>query len=408
MHQKGNQMPSAPRTPKAAGLGHRARTSGAIAAAGLVGALGLSLMAASPVLAATGSGTATGTSQVVGYRGPVCGVTESLTFVATGSATYSATMGRRTATYSGPVQLALQKTPRLGYTGPFGTKGYSCSNPPGTPFDATATTTGSDSSGSLSCTYTGTIGRVNPLLGNGTDLATAVLSGTCTIRQGDLVVSDSPTAELRIINYVLNSCTGGPAPNFACHNDTTFTATNLVTGTHTGPLLIGPGSTLISGATIHGPVVIEAGASVSIQGSQLYGPIRATRAASLSVCGTHVRGGVLVTGSSGFVRVGAAGDDGPPACGPNTVSGPLVLARNAGGVEVSANTVTGAVRLVANTGAGPGAENAAPELEANHVDGPLVCVANVPAPTDDGQANFVNGPAAGQCSGLVGPRQRMG
>lgn len=394
------------RTAAAAALTHRARAAtvgaaAAVGAAALVGTLGLVVVAAPPALAASGGGTATGTSQALGHQTTTCAVTTSLTFVADGTGTYTATMGGRSATYSGPVHLTLAKTPPPGRTGPFGTKGYSCSSPPGTPFDATATTTGSDASGSVSCTYTGTISRVNPELGNGTDRASAVLSGTCTVREGHVVVSDSPTTELRTIKYVLNSCTGGPAPNFACANDTTFTASNLVTGTHTGPLVIGTGSTIITGATIDGPVVVEPGASVSVADSQINGALRSTGATSLSVCASHVAGPVLVTGSRGSVVLGDAADDTTPACAPDTIAGPLALTHNTGGVEVGADTITGPLVLVANTGAGPSSENAAPEVEANHVGGPLVCAGNSPAPTEDAQANTLGGPATGQCSAMT-------
>lgn len=171
-----------------------------------------------------------GTSRVIGHMVDLsspCAMSQSLAFQAVGTGSYTATLGSKTATYKGPLQLRLQKTGRPGYTGAFGTHGYSptCTNPAGTPFDATATTSGISSSGSVTCTFTGTVSRVNPKLGNGTDRATAVLHGTCTVKKGTIGVSDVPTKELRTMKYVLNSCTGGPAPNFACRELTTFTAT---------------------------------------------------------------------------------------------------------------------------------------------------------------------------------------
>lgn len=223
-------MSSTP-TRSLARLGRRALVLGTAAVAGLAGAWGLALVASPAASAATGSGTATGTSQTTGHFAhfpPPCSLTETLTYQASGTGSYTATMGGQTATYSGPVQLTLTKTSAPGYGGPFGTHGYSptCDNPAGTPFDVTATTTGSAGSSSVSCTYTGTLSRINPALGNGTDTATAILSGTCTVSQGGVVVSGSPTSEVRTMDYVLNSCTGGPAPNFACRENTTFTATN--------------------------------------------------------------------------------------------------------------------------------------------------------------------------------------
>lgn len=391
------------------------RTSGRTAAAGMIGALlgsiGLTVATPPPALAATGGGSATGTSQTAGgfsHFPPPCAYTTTLTYEATGSATYTATAGHRSATYSGPVALSLAKTAAIGYGGPFGTHGYlsTCKNPAGTPFYVTATTTGSDSSGSVSCAYTGTLSRVNPKLGNGTDLATAVLQGTCTVRQGSVVVSDSPTMEQRTMNYILNSCTGGPAPNFDCSENTTFTASNLVTGPESTPLVIGPGLTTIIGATIDGPVEIEPGASVSITGSQIDGSLRADGAASLKVCGTMVAGSMVVRGASGPVTIGDAGDDTGPACASNTITGSLTLSGNTGGVEVGGDTINGAVRLDANTGSATASETsggtgASLEVEANNVGRSLVCSADAPAPTDDGQPNVVSGLAVDQCAGIA-------
>lgn len=212
------------------GVARRARSLGALALVGLVAPACSATPAVPSASSVTGSGTAAGSAVAKGHEAhfpPPCALTQSLTYRSTGTGTYTATMGTERATYTGPVQLTLQKTSRPAYTGPLGTHGYSptCANAPGTPFDATATTTGASSSGSVSCTYTGTLSRVNPKLGNGTDVATAILHGTCTVKQGTLVVSGAPTTEVRTIRYILNSCTGGPAPNFSCRDRTTFTVT---------------------------------------------------------------------------------------------------------------------------------------------------------------------------------------
>lgn len=181
----------------------------------------------------------------------------------------------------------------------------------------------------------------------------------------------------------------------------TVGATSNVTGTHRGPLVIGPGSTSITDASIDGPVVLSPGASVSIVGSHIHGAIASNGATSLAICSSEVTGSVSVTGSSGFVLIGDAGDDGSPACAPDTISGTLSVAHNTAGVEIAGAAVHGTLELLANTGAGPNIENAAPELEANHVDGLLSCSVNSPAPVDDGQPNTTHTGATGQCAGLV-------
>jgi hypothetical protein len=86
------------------------------------------------------------------------------------------------------------------------------------------------------------------------------------------------------------------------------------------------------------------------------------------------------------------------ACSPNTISGPLTLAANTGGIEAGANHVTGPVSLTNNSGPGPDTENQAAELEHNTITGPLACSGNAPAPVDGGQANTVTGRRGGQCS----------
>jgi hypothetical protein len=62
----------------------------------------------------------------------------------------------------------------------------------------------------------------------------------------------------------------------------------VVTGTHSGPLAIGPGVTILSGATITGPVTIALGAIVSIAGSAITGPLTAKGPGSLALCGSSV------------------------------------------------------------------------------------------------------------------------
>ena len=144
----------------------------------------------------------------------------------------------------------------------------------------------------------------------------------------------------------------------------------VITGTHNGPLVIGPGVTSLSGATINGPVAILPGAVVSISGSHLSGPLVASRSSSLAVCGTSVSGPVSVSGATGPVLLG--GGAGSP-CGPDTITGPVTLTGNTGGVTVAGNTISGS----------------------------LSCSGNNPPPGDNGQPNKVSGTATGQCSSLA-------
>lgn len=233
-------MPTTQRTGRKTALPGRARTLGAATVAGLLAVMGLAVITASPAMAATGSGTDSGTTVVQGYSlnvSPSCAAVTTLpmgqqgsgpgalNYTETGSGTYTATEGANTATYNGPLTVMVKTTAVTAYSGPTGSHGYdsTCNTAPGTPFDVTATTTGSSGSSSVSCTYAGTVSRVNPTRGNGTDRSTVTLNGTCTVTQGSVIVA-SPTDEVRTISYVLGSCIGGPPP-ITCNVTDTYTAT---------------------------------------------------------------------------------------------------------------------------------------------------------------------------------------
>ncbi|WP_327086126.1 hypothetical protein OIE66_27785 [Nonomuraea sp. NBC_01738] len=55
------------------------------------------------------------------------------------------------------------------------------------------------------------------------------------------------------------------------------------------------------------------------------------------------------------------------------------------------STVQGPVSLVRNDG---------PIVSGSTVTGPLTCTSNTPAPVNNGLANTIGGPPAGQCRGL--------
>ena len=215
------------------------------------------------------------------------------------------------------------------------------------------------------------------------DAATGVISGTPAVlgTSGFTVgVTDSETPAM-MASRTQSITAGGCAAT--------------ITGNHPGPLTVGSGVTCIAGASISGPVTVPAGATVAVSQSTLGGPLRSSGAGTVSVCASSIAGPISVTGSTGFVLIGDAGDDGAPGCGRDTISGPVTLSGNTAGVQLGGNTIHGPVSLTGNSG-DPGTG-----VEANHVSGPLACSGNTPQPTDDSQPNTVSGPAAGQCSGLA-------
>jgi hypothetical protein len=247
----------------------------------------------------------------------------------------------------------------------------------GAPYSAALAATG----GAPPYTWSVTSGKLPT--GLSLNRATGVISGTPAVlgTSGFTVgVTDSETPPMTA-SQALSLTAGG--------------CTTTITGSHPGPLTVGSGVTCITGARISGPVSIPAGATVAVSQSTLSGPLTSARAGTLSICASSIAGPVSVTGSTGFVLIGDAGDDGAPGCGPDTISGPVTLSGNTAGVQLGGNTIHGPVSLTGNSG-GPGTA-----VEANHVSGPLACSGNTPPPTDNSQPNTVSGPAGGQCSGLA-------
>lgn len=139
-----------------------------------------------------------------------------------------------------------------------------------------------------------------------------------------------------------------------------------------------------------------------MEGASIAGPLTVTGGTGLRVCSSNVGGPVSVFGVTGVVVIGDAGDDGRPACAPNTVAGSVTLTGNRGFVEVGGNTILGSAIVNSNTTTlNVAPENAvATEIEANRIAGSLLCAGNVPPPVNDGRPNTVIGVRNGQCAGL--------
>lgn len=111
--------------------------------------------------------------------------------------------------------------------------------------------------------------------------------------------------------------------------------------------------------------------------------------------GMFLNGGVTIRNSIGFVLMGDPGD---LRCGGNTVERrSVLLENNAGGVEVSTNSVPG-LTVNGTSGTGPFPESSGTEIERNRVLNNLSCSANAALPTNDGNPNQVLGTRVGQCS----------
>ena len=110
-----------------------------------------------------------------------------------------------------------------------------------------------------------------------------------------------------------------------------------------------------------GAVTVARGATLYVFGGEIKGPLSAADASSVVLVGTRVGGPVTVHGSSTEAAV------------ENTsVGGPVSLTSNKTRSVVAFSTV----------------------------GGPLSCTGNNPEPSNNGFANDVKGPKAGQCAGL--------
>jgi hypothetical protein len=158
------------------------------------------------------------------------------------------------------------------------------------------------------------------------------------------------------------------APSFAVararFDQLARTCTTTVTGRHNGPLVVSD-TTCLDGATVAGPVVVQGGGSLLALGASILGSVSATSPNAVHLYETTVRGPLNITGATGSVALVSS-----------TVGGPVSLT----------NSSTGDVE---------------PIVAASTVNGSLSCTGNAPAPINLGAPNTVQGPAAGQCSGLV-------
>ncbi|WP_432890512.1 M64 family metallopeptidase [Kribbella sp. CA-245084] len=139
--------------------------------------------------------------------------------------------------------------------------------------------------------------------------------------------------------------------------------TTTITGTHNGPLYLRTGVTCLTNATVNGPVLVAARASLVSTDSRINGPVRADQAADLQLLRS-------------------------------TVAGPVTADHVSRSVVVVGSTVQGPVSVTNASTAQP------PALAGNTVNGPLVCQANAPKPTNLEAPNKVSGPRSGQCAKL--------
>jgi hypothetical protein len=161
-----------------------------------------------------------------------------------------------------------------------------------------------------------------------------------------------------------------------------------------GPLVITGGLTVGEGATF----VFGSEETPDVT-SVILGGVHAANAASVQIHFSTISGGIDIRG-------GAGPFGGPFGVTFNTIEDSVIN----GGVTIEGyngfwmgfirNKVNGPVNLNGNTLTDPDGN----EFVTNTINGPFNCAGNNPAPQvgdSEGMLNHVNGPATGQCAGLV-------
>lgn len=226
---------------------------------------------------------------------------------------------------------------------------------------------------------------------------------------GAHALNSSATASL-----VVSSLPGGSDSVYAVYGgDANYLGSQSTTGSQTvgytsaciagavnGGLTVKAGQSVClgPGSSVNGGVTVQAGGALYGQGTTVNGGLKVAGATALRVCASTVNGGITVSGSGGVVTLGDGGDDGPPGCAGDSISGGVTLTGNAGGFELAGSNVSGGVTLSGNTVASTSGDGSA-EVEGNSISGGLSCAAsNNPAVSDDGHPNAVTGARSGQCA----------
>ncbi len=243
--------------------------------------------------------------------------------------------------------------------------------------------------------------------GSGTPTGTVTFSdGSAVLGSAPLVATTSGTATATFTARALPGGAQALSAGYAGSSDSSASSgtagdtvgfTGTVTGLHLGPLVVLAGQSVEVTGSVLGPVVVAPGGALEVDAGRVAGDVVAYGAKGLRLCGAHVGGSLASLGSTGFVYTAGGPANG---CGPSTVAGTVLLVGDTAGTELAGTTVGGPVLVYDNSGLGPVEQGGAlppTEIAGNVIAGPLVCVGNVPPPTDAGQPN--QAPLReGQCS----------
>jgi hypothetical protein len=237
------------------------------------------------------------------------------------------------------------------------------------------------SPGSGTPTGTVTFYDGSSIIGTGT----LALNGAADVASISVSAFQAGTQSLSAVYGGSASFTGSSSASVPVTVGVTFT--KAISTSYSGPVTVTSGQTLLITGKVSGPVTVLPGGGLEVDNGAVSGPITTVGAIGVGLCGATVSGTVSVVGSTGYVFIGGGTGTG---CARTTISGPVTLSGNSGGVEVATSTVSGPVTVINNSGNGPVEQNGAfppTEVAGNKITGPLWCAGNKPSVTDAGQSN---------------------
>jgi hypothetical protein len=116
-------------------------------------------------------------------------------------------------------------------------------------------------------------------------------------------------------------------------------------------------------------VTIEPGGALDIEGGKISAPVYANGATAIRACNSRISGPTTVTKLGGLVVFGD--DDGQLRCPGNTITGPVQIIGNTGGVEFDDNTVTARLTITGNSGNLASPDSGSVDAIGNHASGPI-------------------------------------
>jgi hypothetical protein len=188
----------------------------------------------------------------------------------------------------------------------------------------------------VSCPATALVGSS----ANATVTASDAQSGLASNPSGSVPIDTSTTGEKTVERTATDNV--GHSTTNSCTTD--VQNSQVISGPVKRKLVVKSGQAIELSSTAKTSVVeVQSGGSLDVEGASTKA-IKANGAAVIRICGAKVSGTIKIVGSTGPVTIG----DGEE-CAANTTKG-ITLQSNTGGVQVTGNTITGALKVTNGSG----------------------------------------------------------